>query len=198
MPFGQAQARGAVAGKISLARSRRTELTFLLRTLAQRDYQHRNDARNVALWKDWKAGRLMPAIAMWIPASAAKEFAASFLALPPERAALPFFSFWPINTKRFTRPLFKVPEEDVAFTMWLFRSVAPGQQEALSALLESNRALLARMTAVGGKRYLPYSMIIAQSEWVEHFGPDVWQAFAKAKKKYDPNGVLTPGTRMFS
>jgi hypothetical protein len=53
-----------------------------------------------------------------------------------------------------------VPDEDVAFTMWLFRSVAPGQQAALSALLESNRALLARMTAVGGKRYLPYSMVI--------------------------------------
>jgi FAD/FMN-containing dehydrogenase len=32
---------------------------------------------------------------------------------------------------------------------------------------------------------------------VEHFGPDVWQTFAKAKKKYDPNGVLTPGTQMF-
>jgi len=165
--------------------------------LAQRDYLYRNVARNAAFEKDWKAGRPMPVIAMWIPASATKEFAASFLALPPEQAALPFFSFGPINTKRFTRPLFKVPEEDVAFTMWLFRSVAPGQQAALSALLESNRALLARMVAIGGKRYLPYSMVIPQSEWVEHFGPDVWQRFAKAKKKYDPHGVLTPGTGMF-
>jgi cytokinin dehydrogenase len=165
--------------------------------LAQWDYLQRMAQPNAAAEKILKGGDPMPGIAMWIPVSATREFAASFLALPPERAKLSIFSFWPVNTRRFTKPLFKVPAEDVAFTMWLRWRVAPGDQ-ALSALLESNQALLARMTAVGGKRYPPYSMIIPRSEWAEHFGPDVWHRFTAAKQRFDPNGALTPGAKIFA
>ena len=102
-----------------------------------------------------------------------------------------------MNTRCFKRPLFKVPNEEQAFSIWLFRSVKPGDEAALSAVLASNRELLAKMTAVGGKRYAPYSMVISPAEWQDHYGPEVWRRLVAAKAKYDPNRVLSPHPAMF-
>lgn len=143
------------------------------------------------------AGHPSPVITMWIPASATKEYLSNILSLSPEAAALSQFSFYPLNTRRFTRPLFKVPNEEQVFAIWLFRSVKPGDEAALSALLASNRDLLAKMTAVGGKRYAPYSMVISPEEWQAHYGPEVWRRFVAAKAKYDPNRVLSPNPAIF-
>src|SRR5258708_34030977 len=111
---------------------------------------------------------------MWIPASTTKDIVGGILALPAKSAGFQRFSFWPLNTSRFTRPLFKVPSEEQAFAVWLFRSVKAGDEAALSALLASNRELLAKMTAVGGKRYAPYSMLISPAEWQVHCGRSEW------------------------
>ena len=148
-------------------------------------------------------GRPCPFITMWIPASATRRYLDNILSLSPEALALaPFqgvqqFGCHPLNTRRFTRPLFKVPSEEQAFAIWLFRSVKPGDEAALSALLASNRELLAKMTAAGGKRYAPYSMVISSAEWQEHYGPQLWQRFSEAKKRYDPNRVLSPEPDIF-
>jgi cytokinin dehydrogenase len=75
--------------------------------------------------------------------------------------------------------------------------VKPGDEAALSALLASNRELLAKMTAAGGKRYAPYSMVISPAEWQAHYGPEVWRRFVTAKAKYDPNRVLSPHPAIF-
>ncbi len=140
---------------------------------------------------------------MWIPASATKGYLSNVLAMPSDVAALPrisgseTFSCAPMNTRRFTRPLFKVPNEEEAFSLWLFRSVPPSDAAALSSLMASNRALLTKMTAVGGKRYGPYSGILSPAEWQDHFGPDVWRRLSAAKRKYDPNYALSPEPAMF-
>lgn len=149
------------------------------------------------------AGRPCPFITMWIPASATRRYLDNILSLTPEALALaPFqgvqqFGCHPLNTRRFTRPLFKVPGEEHAFAIWLFRSVKPGDETALSALLSSNRELLARMTAAGGKRYAPYSMVMSPAEWQEHYGPLLWRRFSQAKRRYDPNQVLSPTPDIF-
>jgi FAD/FMN-containing dehydrogenase len=90
-----------------------------------------------------------------------------------------------------------VPSEEQVFALWLFRSVKAGDEAALSALLASNRDLLAKMTAAGGKRYAPYSMVISPAEWQAHYGPEVWRRFVAAKAKYDPNRVLSPHPAIF-
>ena len=149
------------------------------------------------------AGRPSPFITMWIPASATRTYLDNILSLTPEAAALTHFQgveqfgCYPLNTRRFTRPLFKVPSEEQAFSLWLFRSVKPGDEAALSALLASNRELLAKMTDVGGKRYAPYSMVISPAEWQAHYGPEVWHRFVAAKAKYDPNRVPSPHPAIF-
>jgi FAD/FMN-containing dehydrogenase len=157
------------------------------------DYLFRFEARTAAL----PGGRPSPFITMYIPASATKDYLSNILSLSPEAAALSQFGFYPLNTRRFTRPLFKVPSEEQAFSLGLFRSVKPGDEAALSALLASNRELLAKMTAVGGKRYAPYSMVISPAEWQAHYGPEVWPRLVAAKAKYDPNRVLSPQPAIF-
>jgi hypothetical protein len=107
------------------------------------------------------------------------------------------FGCHPLNTRHFTCPLFKVPTEEQAFSVWLFRSVDPGDEAGLSAVLASNRELLAKMTAVGGKRNVPNSMVLSREEWQAHFGADVWRRLLAAKEKYDPNFVLSPEPAMF-
>ena len=167
--------------------------------MTYRDYLFRLETRGGIA----AAGRPSPVITMWIPASATGTYLENILSLTPEATALaPFqgveqFGCYPLNTRRFTRPLFKVPSEEQAFAIWLFRSVKPGDEVALSALLASNRELLAKMTAAGGKRYAPYSMVISPAEWQEHYGPQLWQRFSEAKRKYDPNRVLSPEPDIF-
>ena len=160
------------------------------------DYLYRDAALLAAAVSSGAALRPSPVITMWIPASAIKDFAFNILSLPPNLDAA--FSFWPLNTRRFTRPLLKVPDEDLAFSVWLDRSARIGDQAALSALLASNRELLAKMTAIGGKRYGPYSMVTSPAEWAAHFGPDVWRQLSAAKRKFDPNYVLSPEPAMFA
>ncbi|HKA52971.1 MAG TPA: FAD-binding protein [Candidatus Binatia bacterium] len=168
-------------------------------SMTYQEYLYRFEARNATQ----PINRPSPYIVMWIPASATKDYLAHIFALSPEKARLPqtngveTFSCFPLNTRRFTCPLFKVPTEEQAFSVSLFRSVDPGYDAALSAVLASNRALLAKMTEVGGKRYTPNSMVLSQEEWQVHFGSDVWQRLSKAKQKYDPNSVLSPEPAMF-
>ena len=166
--------------------------------MTYRDFLFRWEAANAV------STRPSPYIAMWIPASAAKDFLSGILALPPEALGVwsasrgESISLYPMNTRRFSRPLFKVPTEERAFAVWLFRSVAPGDETALAAMKVSNREVLEKMTAVGGKRYSVYSSILSPAEWTTHFGADLWKRFAAAKRKYDPNHVLSPSPAIFA
>ena len=46
-----------------------------------------------------------------------------------------------------------LPREEHAFVAWLFRTVPADDAPALARVQQTNRELLARMTALGGKRY---------------------------------------------
>src|SRR5438132_5312472 len=100
--------------------------------------------------------------------------------MSPYQAAIPrvggtaLVSVHAVNAARFTRPMLRLPREEHAFMVWLFRTVPANDAPALSRLQQSNRELLARITTVGGKRYSPYSGVVSTAEWAAHFGPDVW------------------------
>jgi len=93
--------------------------------------------------------------------------------------------------------LLPASDERPFFTFWIFRSAPAGNDSALAAMIASNRDLLARMTAASGKRYTPYGMILSRAEWQEHYGPQLWQRFSEAKRKYDPKQVLSPEPDIF-
>ena len=167
--------------------------------MTYQQYLFRFEARNAAEITD----RPTPKITMWVPASSTKMFLAPFLDLEPEATGLRHadgsesISCYPMNTKRFTRPLFKMPTEDQAFAIWLFRSVPKDDPAALSAVMDGNREMLTRLAAIGGKSYVPYTMARTRQEWAAHFGSNVWKRYSAAKKAYDPNHVLSPWPAMF-
>lgn len=161
------------------------------------EYLHRFDARNADEIASGRSSRPTAHIAVWIPPAATKDYVSRILSMSSDVAGVDLFSFWPLNTRRFTRPLFRVPNEEIVFSIWMNRSVAPDDPKALSAMLESNHSLLQQMRMIGGKDYRQYGMVLSQAEWAEHFGADVWRRFSDAKRKFDPNNVLTPGPQIF-
>src|SRR4029077_12642953 len=106
------------------------------------EYLHRMDARNADEISSGKAARPTPNIAVWIPASATKDYVAPILAMSSDVLGVDLFSFWPFHTRRFTPPVFKVPNEKIVFSIWMNRSVALNDPAALSAMLASNQSLL--------------------------------------------------------
>jgi FAD/FMN-containing dehydrogenase len=144
-------------------------------------------------------------VTMIMPASTVKEFLADVLAMPPQTAALPTaagverFGVYALNTASLRRPLFVQPGDEQAFVVWLFRSVRAGDAARLAAVQQSNRRLLDRMSALGGKRYPPYSgIVMSPQDWSAHYGAQLWKRLTQAKQKYDAKHVLSPGTGMFA
>jgi cytokinin dehydrogenase len=164
------------------------------------DYLLRFEARNDAAFAK-RVPRVF--IGAWIPASRARDYLGHVMALPPELSGfarpgeVETMSFYPMNANRFTRPLFKVPAEEQFLTFWISRSAPADNESVLSDMIASNRDLLAKMKIAGGKRYVPYSMVISRAEWEEHYGPELWQRFSQAKKRFDPNRVLSPEPDIF-
>jgi FAD/FMN-containing dehydrogenase len=132
-------------------------------------------------------------LTVWIPRSKTAEYIMkSVLSLPPKQAGFQRFSFWPLNTRRFSLPLLKVPEEEQMFSAWIIRRAPKDDRDALAAMHANTKDLLAKLDSVGGKRYAPWSPVLSADEAPAHYGSALWNRFNEAKKKFDPNGVLAP------
>ncbi|HEY2930258.1 MAG TPA: FAD-binding protein [Acidobacteriota bacterium] len=179
-----------LAGLRFSSRSERTQTSY-------RDYLYRMapilEARRVAA-----SGSRSASVVMFVPASAAEKFTREILSTPALVDGRWRFDFAPLNTRLFGRPLFKLPDEEIIFSLWLFRSTPVSDMITHTARLESNRVLLEKMRRVGGKAYPPYTPYTTSAEWEKHYGPAVWQRLSEAKKKFDPANILTPGPGMFS
>jgi cytokinin dehydrogenase len=58
--------------------------------------------------------------------------------------------------------------------------------------------LVRRAVAAGGKVYPPYTPVLSVEGWREHDGTSTWQRLAAARRRYDPNNILTPGAGVFA
>jgi cytokinin dehydrogenase len=102
-----------------------------------------------------------------------------------------------IDPARLRRPLFRVPDSDEVFHLSILRTAAPPTPAVVNAMLASNRQLYDRAVAVGGTRYIIGAIPdFTPALWRRHFG-DVADFFAQAKRRFDPDNVLTPGQGMF-
>lgn len=162
------------------------------------DYLVRNVSRDAAALSGGRALWPTPNITMLVPATRSSEFMMSILESPLHRTGMTRYAFWPLSTGRLTRPLFRAPGEPQAFAFWLFRTAPTGDEKTLADILTSNRELLARLAVIGGHSYAPYTPERPVDAWREHFGPDVWRRLVAAKRKYDPNGVLSPNPAIFA
>lgn len=154
-----------------------------------------------ATWPASRARRHLGDLVMFVPGPGARDLTAEILVAMSKSTYGPAgFSFAPLNLARFHHPLFKLPAGEVAFSLWLFpRTVPAGEVSAYAAMTAETRGLFERMSSVGGKCYMAHSALrLSPAEWEDHFGTDAWRCLADAKRRFDPNHVLTPGPGIFA
>jgi cytokinin dehydrogenase len=139
-----------------------------------------------------------PSLALWLPASGARQFLTSLLDSPADSAGIITIDFSAYDTHCFHRPLLRMPDKGLVVAMWLSRMAVVNSGPSLEAQLEANARLLERAIAMGGKRYPPYGGIATPPDWRRHYGEELYSRFAAAKRRFDPRRVLTPGPGMFA
>lgn len=146
---------------------------------------------------DWY--RPHPLLDLFVPASRASSVVGGALdTLTPVDIGIGPILLYPVNTRRFTRPMFRAPAEREAFLFSLLRTTAGADPTLLASQLASNRVIHNANRAAGGTWY-PIGAIAdyGPGDWHRHYGT-WWPAVVAAKRHFDPDTVLTPGQRMFS
>jgi cytokinin dehydrogenase len=136
-----------------------------------------------------------PWINLFLPSSVVDSFVSDVLAeLAPQNVQWPIL-LYPFWTRRSTRPMLQLPDEPVVFLLALLRT-APPAPAVVEAMLAANRALYDRARDVGGTQYPIGAIPLERADWVDHFS-DQWRKLVAAKRRYDPNRILTPGQGIF-
>lgn len=139
-----------------------------------------------------------PWVTLFLPAAETSAYVSSLLAsLTPADTGQGPILLYPFDTTKMTRPLFRVPRSRAAFHLSVLRTAVPPTPAVVAAMLASNRALYDQAVAVGGTRYIIGSIPeVSPRDWRRHFG-EVWEFFARSKRRFDPDHVLTPGPGIF-
>jgi cytokinin dehydrogenase len=142
-------------------------------------------------------GPSRPDLGLCIPGSAAASFIGAMLPrLTAEdlgtAAGIRVF-FWRRGV--FRRPLFRLPDEPTCVYVATLRAPTT-DPNLVSRMLAGNRALFEHNRALGGTLY-PFSAVrMSDLEWQQHYGA-VWPMLARAKHRYDPDGVFASGPDLF-
>jgi cytokinin dehydrogenase len=133
---------------------------------------------------------------VFVPDAVIDAYAGPILAnLTPDDLGPDFpILFIPIKTDRITRPLLRMPDEPVAFLFDIL-STAP-DAAAAAAMIARNRRLFELARDVGSKKYVIAAIPFSRHDWQEHYQP-VWGPLVSAKRRFDPDRVLTPGPGIF-
>ncbi|MBD2430075.1 MULTISPECIES: hypothetical protein [Fischerella] len=103
---------------------------------------------------------------------------------------------YPVKTNCFQRPLFRVPTEEAIFLFAILRTAAPPEDTVVRQMLTDNRRLFERDRDLGGYQYPVGAISFDSKDWRQHFRP-VWGKLVSAKRRYDPDNLLTPGQGIF-
>ncbi len=147
--------------------------------------------RSLGLW-----GNPHPWLDLIVPGSAIEEHLTELLStvMEDEVGRLRIL-LYPLRSSRFQRPLLRLPDEEVVFLCDVMRTARP-TSEAVARMLARNRSLLERNRARGGTLYPISAVELRHRDWREHFGGH-WPALLRAKHRYDPAFLLTPGPGVF-
>jgi len=168
-------------------------------TQSYRDWAYRIEPTIAFLKAIGAWGFPHPWVDLFVPASVAARFVGGVVStLTLADTGQGPVLFYPINTRRFTRPLFRVPAEPSAFLFSILRTAPPGDPATLNAMLASNRDLYDRLRALGGTRYTPNAIPnFTAHDWQRHYHP-YWGLVVSSKRRFDPDNVLTPGPGIFA
>lgn len=103
---------------------------------------------------------------------------------------------YPVKTNCFHLPLFRVPTEEIVFLFSILRTAAPPEDAVVTRMVSDNRRLFEQNRDLGGYKYSVSTIPFSQDDWQQHFRP-VWGKLVSAKRRYDPDNLLTPGQGIF-
>lgn len=156
-----------------------------------------NQFRQAGLWDDV----LHPWFDVFLPDSAVESYLGEVIpTLTPEDVGpAGFMLLFPQKRSELTRPLLRVPDDGWVYLFDILTSApAPGPNpDFAERMLSRNRRLFERARSVGGTRYPIGSLEFDARDWVRHYR-ETYFAFAVMKRRYDPDGILTPGPGIFS
>jgi len=117
---------------------------------------------------------------------------------PDDVGPFGFVLIFPLLTSTITRPLFRLPDEEL---VWLFdvltARAVPGFDADFAANKRArNNAWFEMARDVGGTRYPIGTLDFSPGDWRRHYGPE-WHAFKRAKRDFDPKNILAPGAGIF-
>ncbi len=133
-----------------------------------------------------------PWMELTLPWGVAREYIELVLSnLPPGAlGAGGHVLLWPARTASSNVPLFMHPGGDFVLGWGILGSVPQEKLEEGLAKLDMASEL---SIAYGGKRYLSgFITFDTPEKWANHFG-DQWPRLCAAKKRWDPDGILSPG-----
>jgi FAD/FMN-containing dehydrogenase len=144
---------------------------------------------------DWR--RPHPWFDAWLPDRHAEDFAASVLSQLTLRdtGGGPIL-LYPTLSEPLQRPLLRVPSGEMIWQFDILRTTLATTATAVQ-MVEDNRRLFERVRQLGGYAYPVGAIGLDNRDWERHFGA-AWPAFARAKRRYDPAGILTPGQGVFA
>ncbi|TCK34579.1 FAD/FMN-containing dehydrogenase [Paraburkholderia sp. BL8N3] len=94
---------------------------------------------------------------------------------------------------RLTRPLPRTPGDEVFFLFDVLRTTDPAR---IAQAVAGNRRFYEDAVSLGGGFYPVSAVPLTQEDWQRHFGA-AYEPLARAKSRYDPAGILTPGPGIF-
>jgi FAD/FMN-containing dehydrogenase len=138
-----------------------------------------------------------PWLDMFVPARSVAAFVEEVLARTTEAdmGQGPII-LYPIRSAALTTPFLSTPTDQHVFLFSLLRTAIPPTPENAAALVQKNRAIFERLTEVGGKLYPVDAVPLSPADWRRQLHP-FWERFESAKRRFDPDRVLTPGQGIF-
>jgi cytokinin dehydrogenase len=140
---------------------------------------------------------IKPWLDAWLPDATVERYIGSVIPTltPADVGATGFMLLIPARRSSLCAPLLRVP----GATDWVYlfdiltSSAGPGPDDAFTrSMLARNRRLFEQARAAGGTRYPIGSILFTRADWVRQYG-DAWASLTALKRRYDPDGILTPG-----
>ncbi|MGW7718089.1 FAD-binding protein [Streptomyces chartreusis] len=103
---------------------------------------------------------------------------------------------YPVRRDRLTTPLLRAPDDATPYLFAVLRTTPPDDTATVDRLLAANRSAYELAASAGGTQYPVGSIPFTRADWRTHFGP-AWPRLARAKRTYDPRGILVPGQGIF-
>lgn len=140
---------------------------------------------------------------VWLSESAVEDYVGEVMRTltPADIGAGGFALLFPQQRSKLTRPFLRLPEPDGHDRVYLFDILTASERAGpdrrfARAMLRRNRQLFDRARATGGTRYPIGSVEFDRADWVAHYG-QLWPVLKRRKRRYDPDGILTPGPGIF-